>query len=192
MELAKNESNPVTRPLPVLVKLIREDLAKAAEAAHEAGMPYYKAAGEKLLEAKGSMPHGEFTAWVKRNIKVGYPQAVLYMKMVDTTRSMQNSSRAEYSSLNEFRREHQGYKQTVHPQPWHEPIKEAIGRINIDHLKQDALARQEERALQRKLALSLIDIGYKVLVKELHPDKGGSRDAMSRLNRVRDRLKQHA
>ena len=38
----------------------------------------------------------------------------------------------------------------------------------------------------------VIDIGFKILVKELHPDKGGSSDAMSRLNRLRDRLKQHA
>jgi hypothetical protein len=26
----------------------------------------------------------------------------------------------------------------------------------------------------------MIDIGYKILSKELHPDKGGSRDAMMR------------
>jgi hypothetical protein len=71
------------------------------------------------------------------------------------------------------------------PQPWHDPVKEAIGRVNIETLKQDALARQEERKLQRKLALSLIDIGYKALATKLHPDKGGSREAMVRLNAVR-------
>jgi hypothetical protein len=31
-----------------------------------------------------------------------------------------------------------------------------------------------------------------VLVKELHPDRGGTKDAMSRLSRVRERLKSHA
>jgi hypothetical protein len=35
------------------------------------------------------------------------------------------------------------------------------------------------------LALQLIDIGYKVLSVKLHPDKGGSHDAMRRLNKVR-------
>jgi hypothetical protein len=31
------------------------------------------------------------------------------------------------------------------------------------------------------LGLRLIDIGWKVLARELHPDKGGSREAMTRL-----------
>jgi hypothetical protein len=51
------------------------------------------------------------------------------------------------------------------------------------------LKREQERELQRKLALQLIDIGYKALASKLHPDKGGSREAMSRLNAVRERLK---
>lgn len=42
---------------------------------------------------------------------------------------------------------------------------------------------------QTLLGLRLIDIGYKTLAKELHPDMGGSQDAMARLNRVRERLK---
>jgi len=31
----------------------------------------------------------------------------------------------------------------------------------------------------------MIDLGYKALAKELHPDKGGSSEVMARLNRVR-------
>jgi hypothetical protein len=55
------------------------------------------------------------------------------------------------------------------------------------------LNRVEEREAQRKLGLQLIEIGYKALASKLHPDKvGGSRDAMTRLNTVRDRLKQSA
>jgi hypothetical protein len=56
----------------------------------------------------------------------------------------------------------------------------------------EELSRQEERDAERKLALLVIDTGFKALASKLHPDKGGSRDAMARLNRVRDRLKQHA
>jgi hypothetical protein len=43
--------------------------------------------------------------------------------------------------------------------------------------------------LHRDLALELIDIGFKALATRLHPDRGGSKDAMRRLNRVRDELK---
>jgi hypothetical protein len=54
---------------------------------------------------------------------------------------------------------------------------------------QEELTRQQERDAEAKLGLRLIDIGFKVLARELHPDKGGPREAMARLNRVRDRLK---
>lgn len=46
--------------------------------------------------------------------------------------------------------------------------------------------RAEEK---QELAGKLIDIGYKELAREVHPDSGGSHDEMARLNRVRERLK---
>ena len=49
--------------------------------------------------------------------------------------------------------------------------------------------RQSELLAEHELALRLIEVGYKVLAKELRPDEG--RDAvMARLNRVRKRLQQ--
>jgi hypothetical protein len=51
-----------------------------------------------------------------------------------------------------------------------------------------APAADEERR-QRDLARHVIDLGYRVAAKELHPDKvGGSGEAMTRLNAVRERL----
>jgi hypothetical protein len=49
--------------------------------------------------------------------------------------------------------------------------------------------KEKEAKLQRRLGVELIDIGYKALESKLHPDKGGSQEAMSRLNRVRSLLK---
>ena len=58
--------------------------------------------------------------------------------------------------------------------------------------EQEALTRQQERQAEIKLGQRLIAIGYRVLSAELHPDKrGGSREAMARLNRVRERLRSH-
>jgi hypothetical protein len=52
------------------------------------------------------------------------------------------------------------------------------------------LTWMQEHEAQRNVARRLIDIGYKELAPQLHPDKaGGSHDAMARLNRVRDKLK---
>jgi hypothetical protein len=61
-----------------------------------------------------------------------------------------------------------------------------------DDFVQERQARDDEVRLHRELAEELVDIGYRALATRLHPDRGGSKDAMSRLNRVRDELKQIA
>jgi hypothetical protein len=50
----------------------------------------------------------------------------------------------------------------------------------------------ERRLAQRELSRRIVDAGYRALAKELHPDKGGSQEAMARLNRARDHLKEFA
>jgi hypothetical protein len=69
-------------------------------------------------------------------------------------------------------------------------------RADMDSVKPQAFAApplklSNERALRRELALKLIDVGYKALATKLHPDKnrGGSNEAMVRLNEVRKILK---
>jgi hypothetical protein len=58
-------------------------------------------------------------------------------------------------------------------------------------LEQGALRRDEED-LVRKLALQIVDIGFKTLSSRFHPDrKGGSHDAMRRLNEARRLLKSY-
>jgi len=48
--------------------------------------------------------------------------------------------------------------------------------------------RAAEQKLKQELARKIIQVGYRVLARELHPDLGGSKDAMTRLNEVRGRL----
>jgi hypothetical protein len=62
---------------------------------------------------------------------------------------------------------------------------------NVNVLRKVGLERAAEYELKLKLATQLIDIGYKALASKLHPDKGGSPEAMARLNEVRSELKQH-
>jgi len=190
---AKTEGQ-VARPLHVLVPLIKKDLDQGREASDRASLPYYQAAGEKMLEAKSQLKHGEFQDWIKRNFEISIRHAQSYMAAADA----EKRSGLRFSSLSEAIREtsNPNYNKphTVRPQAWHEPVKGVISRAKdeADRLRDENLNRAQEREAQRKLALQLIDIGYKILSKELHPDKGGSRDAMVRLNQVRDRLKMHA
>jgi hypothetical protein len=48
----------------------------------------------------------------------------------------------------------------------------------------------EEQKQEAALKQQVIDAGYRSMAAKLHPDIGGSHDAMIRLNQVRDALKQ--
>jgi hypothetical protein len=175
---ATHAERQIARPLHVLVPLIKDDLT----AALLAGMPYHRAAGEKLLEAKEQLPHGSFGAWVNRNFQINLRMAQYYMSLVKT----EKRTEVRFSTMDEFRRY----------------LGEDRGHHDLDALRQAALesaAVLRQAELERttryeqklKLAKQLIDIGYKVLAAKLHPDKGGSPEAMTLLNEIRSELKQH-
>jgi hypothetical protein len=192
--IEKHQSTDVARPLRVLVPLIKEALSNGKQASERAGMPYYQTAGELMLEAKPQLSHGEFGPWIKRNFNIGPQHASRYMAFARATAGKQNS---RFENFSDFMRKDGGdpsYGKVVRKQDWHAPVKEQIDRAKreAERLREESLTRQQERQAEQGLALRLIEIGYKVLAKELHPDKGGSRDAMARLNKVRDRLKMHA
>ena len=98
------EGHPVARPLRVLVSLIHEDLKQGREAAERAALPYYRAVGEKLLEAKSQLPHGEFQTWVKRNFTVSTRMVRYYMALAEEA-ATQNGNAFPFSSLRDFIRE---------------------------------------------------------------------------------------
>jgi YesN/AraC family two-component response regulator len=72
-------------------------------------------------------------------------------------------------------------KQT--PEDW-----EAL-RAKGEQLQKNAIAAVAARQEDRKLMSQIIDSGFKALAIKFHPDKGGSTDMMTRLNKMRDRLK---
>jgi len=167
-----SDTQRVARPLDVLAPLIQDDLKHAWEAAAQAAMPYYIAAGEKLREAKSQLPHGEFTAWIRRHCRVTPRHARTYMALADSTKG-ENGSALPFSSLRDFQRRTGGLKS------WERRVSELMNLFGPD---------AEIRERQRRLALEVIDAGYKALSKKLHPDHGGSTEAMKDLNAVRGRL----
>ncbi len=64
----------------------------------KAGMPYFIAAGEKLIEAKATCDHGEFRDWAKRNFNVSNTTLTVWMA---AARKSQNVSALTFSSLRE-------------------------------------------------------------------------------------------
>ena len=195
--LVSSEGQQVTRPLSVLASLIKEDLSQAARAEKAAGAPFYVAAGEKLLEAKSQMTLFEFKPWVRKHFKFGERQAHMYISLAKATLSLEQRSALHTGEEISFRKAVQeltGNTNYGKKAAWRENAQENIRKAKEDasRWQQEDLSRKEEREAMRKLALQLIDIGFKALASKLHPDRGGSKDAMVRLNRVRKLLQQHA
>jgi curved DNA-binding protein CbpA len=139
-----------------------------------------------MNEAKSQMGSGEFAKWVERNFSITVRQALFYMAFTKT------DTANHFSSMRDFRSRGLGHNVgTVAKKDWHEPVKESIERAKREaaRIEEENLSRKREREEKIKLCLRMLDIGYKILSKELHPDKGGSRDAMARLNEARNYAK---
>lgn len=176
--VAVREKAEIARPLPVLVPLIKREL----EDGYNAGMEHYRRAGEMLLEAKGQVPHGEWRAWVDRNFELSYRTARVYMELAtkaESGRPLPFSSLMEMSSPN----------RTTHCPPWTSAVREEIYRVDMSQLRLQSQNREHERKLLVELGYRVIEIGYKALAVKLHSDKGGSDEAMARLNQVRTILR---
>lgn len=193
-DLATVSETAVARPLKVLVPLIKSDF----EEGEKAGMAYFRAAGEKLTEAQEGHFRGDsagFLKWAEKTFGKKRDQIRTYIAAAATApdkpfkslRHFQSSPKSDGGLGRE------GPKARPVFRDWTAPVDAVAERARAEQQRLASVAemtRREERKAESQLGLRLIDIGYKVLARELHPDKvGGSKEAMTRLNRVRDRLK---
>jgi hypothetical protein len=169
----------ISRPLKVLVPLIKDELA----AGDEAGLEHYRAAGQMLIEAKSQVADGSWGRWLNKHFEIfelNERTARRYMRLARFADKSDNVVRGT------------SYSKAIGEKParsaW-SSVHHAADRINVTRLVDERQARDDEIKLHRDLALQLIDLGYRALATRLHPDRGGSRDAMTRLNTVRDELK---
>ena len=178
----ETESTELLRPLVVLAPLIQKEL----EAGAAAGLEHYRRAGEMLLEAREQCKHGEWTAWVERNFRLSQKTAQNYMKLAGFSKT----KRAAFSTLSSATEPHRDPSHRPTPPAWQKPVQRVVQGVNMKALVADQQSRLKEEKLVRELCLQIIDIGYKVLAAKLHPDKGGSAEAMARLNKARRNLKE--
>jgi hypothetical protein len=190
-EMTAHEDGEVARPLKMLVTLIKEDFANA----EQAGMAFYIAAGEKLNEARdGHYAHDApgFYTWAEKNFGKKQTQIKTYMAVASARLAKPQKI---FKNIDDFKRKEQGHSRPTSGKvyrDWTASVDAVADKARADMRRlaaEDALTRQQEREAEAKLGLRLIDIGFKVLARELHPDKGGSREAMARLNKVRERLR---
>jgi hypothetical protein len=168
--------------------MIQSELQQGNSASHE----HYRRAGEMLIEAKDQIGHGGWGRWLAKNFELSDRQAREYMRWArEHNQNGAPGADLPYRSLREMRgatqrdREERQSKQQ-------QAFRQVLRDVARDEFVQERQARDDEVKLHRDLAEELIDLGYRALATRLHPDRGGSKDAMARLNRVRDELKQLA
>jgi hypothetical protein len=186
----------VTRPLKKLVSLIKDDLRKindirmdSIRSVAELMQPYRIAIGEKLIEAKPQVKHGSFQDWIRKNLPIKPDAAREYMRMVET----QNVTGVTFSGVQHFRRTTRPSYRRNHTGTanWRNEVQQRLDGFNVSQFtKHDDRDRLGETQAIKKLAGEIVSIGYKVLATKLHPDKGGSVEAMQQLNDARDLLKE--
>jgi hypothetical protein len=177
----------IARPLKILIPLIQGELQLGNSAGHE----HYRRAGEMLIEAKDQVGHGGWGRWLKKNFELSMRTAQRYMQWAE----LHNEKRPEGSQMpssmsimrgdTERAREDRQSKQQ-------QDFRRTLRDIAREEFVQERQTRDDEIKLHRELAEELVDLGYRALATRLHPDRGGSKDAMSRLNRVREELRQFA
>lgn len=181
MNLAVRKTNKqISRPLKILVPLIKIELAEG----DQAGLEHYRRAGEMLIEAKDQVAHGRWSRWLTENFELSQPTARRYMRLARTSEidDDQNDRSERFRSVRGMIGEKPARAAWTN-------VHHAADRVNVTRLAEERQSRDDEIKLHRDLALQLIDLGYRAMATRLHPDRGGSRDAMTRLNTVRDELK---
>ena len=184
---AVRETRQIARPLKVLIPLIQSELQQGNSAGHE----HYRRAGEMLIEAKDQVGYGAWGRWLSKNFDLSQNTAIRYMRWAREHESHPDGVKPVYASMREMRGDtarDQERRQSSQQQAFRRVLRD----VARDDFVQERQARDDEVRLHRELAEELVDLGYRALATKLHPGRGGSKDAMARLNRVRDELKQIA
>jgi len=183
--VAKRERVSISRPLKILIPLIQADL----EHGDRAGMEFYADAGDKLIEAKDQVAHGYWGTWVSKNFAIPDRTASRYMRLARLRAEHAEIGRGTADlprSLSEMDGDTKRARKRRHAES---DYKAVLRDLETDLYVQEQQTREDEVRLHREIALELIDVGFKALATRLHPDRGGSKEAMARLNRVRNELK---
>jgi hypothetical protein len=193
MTVATDSTN-VIRPLRDIEKDIKEHVDAGDHAAAEAAEPHYRRTGPLLVEAKEGHFVGDaagFYDWAQKKFGKSRTQIrtwIGYAGVIED-KSFKTISNFRYSPKTKG-----GMGQAPpRSRSWTQPVDDIAERARREAFRvaqEEALSRAEERDAEHKLGHRLIDIGYRVLAKELHPDKmRGDKRAFQRLGRVRDKLK---
>jgi hypothetical protein len=140
-----------------------------------------------LIEGKDQVSHGQWGTWLTKNFDLSTRTAQAYMQWArhDAQKRSGAAHLETFNSLREMRGDSERRRED-RQSTQQQAFRRVLRDVARDDFVQERQARDDEVRLHRELAEELIDLGYRALATKLHPDRGGSKDAMSRLNTVRD------
>ena len=176
-QLALKGEYRVGRPLKTLIPLIDEELVKLDESGHT----HYERIGALLAEAKPQIPNHRWPRWLSQHFQLSRDTARRYLLFYERKKTGKIPA-GETQLL-------RGIGETSTPGPVNTAVKELRKKmakvLDISGLLEERHAVDHEILIRRKLAIELITMGYRALATRLHPDRGGSKDAMVRLGEIR-------
>lgn len=180
MRKLKHKADGALRSLAVLVPLIKQAV-QSGDSATKQGMDYYREAGEMLLEAKEQVQKGQWGNWLRDNFHLSSATAHRWMLVASTE--------GDFESQREVERHTRARSRMPSGLP--ENIRRILRGLmpDVDALGDSEISENRESKVLRKLASQVVDAGFRVMSMKLHPDHGGSNEAMRRLNQVRAALK---
>jgi Protein of unknown function (DUF3102) len=184
----QSEGRKVARPLKILIPMIQSELQQGNSAGHE----HYTRAGEMLIEAKGQVAYGTWGQWLTKNFDLSRSTAAVYMQWARAHEDAlsRGARQPSFNSLRDMRGDTERQREQRQSKQ-QQDFRRVLRDVAADTFVQERQARDEEIKLHRELAEELVEIGYRALALKLHPDRGGAKIAMSRLNCIHDDLKRY-
>jgi hypothetical protein len=186
-QVATQRTRSIARPLKALIPMIQGEI----QLGNSAGREHYRRAGEMLIEAKDQVPHGRWGTWLTKNFDLSPQTARVYMQWARIHDENARGAREMPASLRSMRGDADREREQRQSKQQQE-FRRVLRDVARDDFVQERQRQDEEIRLHRELAEELITAGYRALATKLHPDRGGSKEAMTRLTRVRDELNQVA
>jgi hypothetical protein len=133
--------------------------------------------------------YGSWGRWLKDNFTLSQATANDYMRIARRVDEEGSSFIASYKTIDEAVGREPRTIKSITKKNKLKALFDAVDEVDVTRLSDERQKRKDEIRLHREIALQLIDLGYRAMATRLHPDRGGSRDAMMRLNEVREQLK---
>jgi hypothetical protein len=177
----------VAETLQSIVSRVKRNLGKMQEIIKSETYNLRLEIGRDLIAARNLCQKSKITFkdWLADNFDMSSSTAYDAMKIAGSSSRSQN-----FTSITEHLRHHRPtYAMPRQSVGEDSATKKILGGISNDIFFERAREASKELQVKKKMAIELVDAGFRALSIKAHTDKGGSDDAMVRLNEVRKALK---